>query len=109
MNILQLQKELFNPENYTEENNPFLSAIARELSNATDLGRNSNAMEKLLKKNSIYFDEFINSLDEHQKELYEQLYYANIEENSVAELESFVKGFKIATKIMTECLCINNK
>ena len=45
MNILQLQKELFNPENYTEENNPFLSAIARELSNATDLGRNSNAMD----------------------------------------------------------------
>lgn len=109
MNILQLQKKLFNPDSYTEKNNPFLSAIARELNNGTDLGYTSSAIHSLQEKHSELFNEFINSLNPLQEELYEQLTFAMAEENSAIEIEHFNRGFKIAVKLMTECLDISKK
>lgn len=67
MDILQLQKELFNPDNYTEKNNPFLSSVIRELNSGTDLGYTFSAVHSLQEKRSELLSDFFDSLNTQQK------------------------------------------
>lgn len=95
-------KDLFDPENYTEKNNPVIFCIARELLNATDLCCVSSDIETLNKKCSIEDEKFKKSLSPLQRNLY--IAYDNnlVETHAQIELEFFTMGFKIAMKIFRE-------
>lgn len=95
-------KDLFDPENYTERNNPVISCIARELLNATNLGYISSDIKTLNKKCSIEDEKFLKSLSPLQRDLY-VVYENNLfEAHEQEELEFFIMGFKIAMNLSRE-------
>lgn len=63
-----------------------------------------NAYSELLGYIVRYQDNLTATLTEHQKEIFEKLKDCESELHGMNELEAFISGFKLATRIMIEVM-----
>lgn len=91
---------LLDPNEYTEEKNPILSALFHTLIN-DQLGNNSDEVQALIESNSEQ-EKFTDTLSSEQLELYNNAYEESCSVNTKIEAERFIFGFKFALMLFNE-------
>lgn len=100
LNLKFSELELLDPNKYTEENNPVLSALFQTLINDS-LGNNSDEVKTML-ENNVAGEKFTNSLTKEQLDLYNEAYWETCCIDSKREAERFILGFKFALMLFNE-------
>ena len=100
LNLKISELKLLDPNEYTERNNPVLSALFHTFLN-DELGNNSDEVQTLMNEN-IAQDKFLKSLTPQQMDLYDEMYWENSSITSKIETERFIFGFKLALMLFNE-------
>ncbi len=103
LSLLQDQ-DFFNPDNYTEENNPMLASLIGSLSVSTDWSETSSASRKLSKEHRPTYEKFTESLNKEQRDLFVDLEFNEMIEAGLMHNEGFIKGFKLAVSLIVSGL-----
>lgn len=99
-NLKVSELKLLDPNEYTEGNNPVLSALFHTFLN-DELGNNSDEVQTLMNEN-IAQDKFLKSLTPQQMDLYDKMFWENSSITSKIETERFIFGFKLAIMLFNE-------
>lgn len=97
-------KDIFNPDSYTEEAMPIVSAFCRAINNNGKLDHVSKATLECREKQSVYADKFKASLTDEQRDMYIDLQNADTDAVSIEINEYFNRGFLFGVLLMKELL-----
>ena len=108
MNIYNVKgnDNFFDPNNFTEKNNPYLAFLYQTLQSATDWGKDSEAYRTMLHNTCSLMDELASTLNPEQNKALNKLYDHLSACSLVSDTENFIRGFVYATKLMYEGLKI---
>ena len=97
-------KDIFNPDSYTEEAMPIVSAFCRAINNNGKLDHVSKATLECREKQSVYADKFNASLTDEQRDMYIDLQNADTDAVGIEINEYFNRGFLFGVLLMKELL-----
>ena len=101
MNVNINVKDLFNPNSYSSKAMPLCDEICTMLDDEIGV---SDEIKECRKKNNKTYHKFIDSLSPEQSELYDDYYWAQVEENAISDREYFSKGMRLGAALMMELL-----
>lgn len=100
INLKAPELTLLDPNNYTEEKNPILSALFHTL--VTDsLGNNSDEVKALMEEYKAE-SKFTETLTSKQLDLYNEAFFESCSINTKIEAERFIFGFRFALMLLKE-------
>ncbi len=104
MNIYNVNgnDNFFDPNNFTEKNNPHLALLYQTLQSATDFGKDSEVYRTMLHKTCSMIDELASTLNPEQNKALDKLCDHLSTCSTVSDTENFIRGFVLATNLMHE-------
>ncbi len=95
-------KDIFNPDNYTEEAMPLSSALCNAINDMGNLDHNSAAVNACIEKYKEINDKFYSTLTEEQIKLLIDIQWGEMEETGIVAGEYFNRGFRFGMLLMKE-------
>ena len=103
-------KDIFNPDNYTEEAMPLSSALCNAINDMGNLDHNSAAVNACIEKYKEINDKFYSTLTEEQSKLLINIQLGEMEETGIVAGEYFNRGLRFGLLLAKELLgSINNE
>ncbi|MBQ8133124.1 MAG: hypothetical protein IJ192_01745 [Clostridia bacterium] len=96
-------KDIFYPNNYTEKAMPVSTSLCRALE-SSGLDMMSDETKKITEEHSKLNDEFFNSLNDKQKDIYHKKFLNDSEEEAAVSHEYFNMGLCFGAMLMKELL-----
>ena len=98
-------ENIFSSDSFSENNMPLITVIGKLLDQVY-FNQMSKPMSQCVSKNSNLSDEFYDSLNESQREMYEKLELVPSQVSQIDINEHFNRGFVFGAVIMTEILSV---
>ncbi len=95
-------KDIFNPDNYTEEAMPLSSALCNVINDMGNLDHNSAAVNACIEKYKEINDKFYSTLTEEQSKLLIDIQWGEMEELGIVAGEYFNRGLRFGMLLMKE-------
>ena len=99
-------KDFFDSNNFTAKTNPTLAALYESLVATTDLMSVSDTVTAIRKKHSKQYGDFLKTLNDDQRSELDNITWTESEEQAAQQTECFIRGFKLAIRLMQEGLTI---
>jgi len=98
-------ENIFSSDSFSENNMPLITVIGKLLDQVY-FNQMSKPMSQCVSKNSNLSDEFYDSLNESQREMFEKLELVPSQVSQIDINEHFNRGFVFGAVIMTEILSV---
>ena len=98
-------ENIFDSDSFSENNMPLITVIGKLLDQVY-FNQMSKPMSQCVSKNSNLSDEFYDSLNESQREMFEKLELVPSQVSQIDINEHFNRGFVFGAVIMTEILSV---
>ncbi len=99
-------KGFFDSNNFTARKNPMIANLYKELVTGTDWGRNSNAITALQNNRHEKYYDFYETLNDAQRSTFDDILYDKTDTDVAEQTECFIRGFKLAIRLMHEGLTV---